>query len=145
MKNLDLELLIPHRPPALIVTGVESQGQGSLIATGQIDHHHPMAVQKSVPSILAMEFAAQSAGLLLGLLQSMGDSDTPAPTEGYLVSLQDVRLERPELSVDGSLVANVQLEGRLGSMALFSVTVWEDGETVAKGRLAVATQKGKPR
>ena len=141
MKNLDLELLIPHRHPALIVTAIEKHGPKSLKAIGRIDEEHPLADEGSVPSVLAIEFAAQSAGLLLGVLRQTEDPESVPPQIGYLASLRDIRLQMPLLSVNRPLTAEVTLEGRLGSMALFSATVKVEEEIAATGRFTIAGKK----
>ncbi len=141
MKNLDHELLIPHRRPALLVNAIESHGPRSMRVRGQIEQDHPLAVRGSAPVVLAMEFAAQSAGVLLGLLRLNEDPEASPPDQGYLASLRDVRLQLPTLPVGRPLTAEVILESRLGSMALFSATVILDGKIVATGRFAVAEEQ----
>ncbi|RLE18729.1 MAG: hypothetical protein DRJ65_21035 [Acidobacteria bacterium] len=141
MKNLDHELLIPHKRPALLVTGIKSHGSESIIVRGQIEKDHPLAVQESAPAVLAMEFAAQAAGLLLGLLRLNENPQAAPPKIGYLASLRAVRFETPTLPVDRPLTAEVILEGRLGSMALFSAKVMVDNEIAATGRFAIAGEQ----
>lgn len=143
MKNLDPCSLIPHLSPALIVTAIEGHDSECIRVLGRIFPEHPLAVGGTAPAILAMEFAAQAGGVLLGLLRLEKDPESTPPKKGYLASLRDVHMEVPTLPVDHSIRAEVILEGRLGSMALFSATVTREGEIVATGRFAIAGEQRK--
>lgn len=140
MKNLDLDSLIPHLPPALIVTAVEGRDSGSINVLGSISPEHPLAVGASVPAVLAMEFAAQGGGVLLGLLHLEEDPASTPPAMGYLASLREVKMKVVTLPVDQPMTAEVTLESRLGSVALFSASVRMEGEIVAIGRFAIAEE-----
>ena len=137
MKNLDPAVLIPHRPPTLIVTAIEGHTPQAITVHGLIPSDHPLAVGGSVPAVLAMEFAAQGAGMLLGLLRLEENFESSPPEKGYLASLRGVKMGIPTLPVDHSMSAEVILDGRLGSAALFSASVTLGGELVAAGRFAI--------
>lgn len=138
MNNLDLGSLIPHLPPALLVVGVEGHDSDSIRVLGRIPPKHPLAVEAMVPAVLAMEFAAQGGGVLLGLLRLEEDPASMPPEKGYLASFRDVHLAVATVPVDQPMTAEVTLDARLGSMALFSASVTTDGEIVAEGRFAIA-------
>ena len=131
--------LLPHRPPALLVTEViEHVGRTATIA-GRIPHSHPYVAQGRVPTLLMVDFAAQSAGVLIGLLKATETEDLPHPELGFLVGLRETRLLVREVPVDQALEARVRLEAQMGDLSTVSFTVTVDGEEAAEGRLSLST------
>lgn len=131
--------LLPHRPPALLVTEVvEHVGKTAIIA-GRIPRDHPCVTEGRVSTLLVVDFAAQAAGALIGLLKAAETEDLPHPELGFLVGLRDTRLLLPEVSVDQSLEARVRLESRMGDLSTVSFTVAVDGQPAAQGRLSLLT------
>ncbi len=131
--------LLPHRPPALLVTRVvEHVGKTATLA-GRIPHTHPYVAEGRVPALLLLEFAAQAAGVLIGLLKASKTAELPHPELGFLVGLRETRLLLPEVRVNQSLEARVRLEGQMGGLSMVSFTVTLDGEEAAEGRLSLST------
>lgn len=131
--------LLPHRPPALLVTEViEHVGRTATLA-GRIPHGHPYVAEGRVSALLVVDFAAQAAGVLIGLLKATETEDLPHPELGFLVGLRETRLFVPEVCVDQALEARVRLEAQMGDLATFSFTVTLDGEEAAEGRLSLST------
>jgi len=123
----------------LLVTGVvEHVGRTATLA-GRIPHSHPYVVEGRVPALLVVDFAAQAAGVLIGLLKAAETEDLPHPKLGFLVGLRETRLLVPEVAVDQPLEAQVRLEAQMGDLSTFSFTVTLDGEQAAEGRLSLST------
>jgi predicted hotdog family 3-hydroxylacyl-ACP dehydratase len=85
-----------------------------------------------------VDFAAQAAGVLIALSRTAEIEDHPHPEPGFLVSLRETELLVPELPVDQSLEARVQLVAQMGNLSTFSFTVSLGGVPAAEGRLSLA-------
>jgi predicted hotdog family 3-hydroxylacyl-ACP dehydratase len=75
-----------------------------------------------VPSFLGIEMAAQAAAVLEAL-RRRGRGEPIAPQVGYLVSLRDVRFERPEMPANGTFVATVRSIGSAAPLSRYAAHV----------------------
>jgi len=133
------ESLLPHRFPALLVTEILEYSEDAVRCSGRVPEEHPAVRDGVVPSVLAVEFAAQGAGLVLAL-RKMAAKSPPVPgSVGYLVTLKAVHLEPQPVPADVELVASVRMEVNFGTVASFAFLIELSGATIARGRLGVAT------
>ena len=84
------ERILPHRPPALLVTGVMDRSDRTIYCSGMISSDHPSVSGGHAPVSMAVEFAAQASGLLLSSRETIVVGSGSTPRGGYLVSLKGV-------------------------------------------------------
>ena len=135
--RVNLEHLLPHRPPALLVTEVLEQTEEAATVKGRIPVDHPWAADGRVPALLLVDLAAQAAGILVGLRKVSRTRDRKAPDQGFLVSLHETRLHVTDIEAEQPLEARVCLESEMGGLAMVSFSVTCDNQTAARGRLGV--------
>ncbi len=133
-----IEGILPHRPPALLVTGVVKNSDRAVTCSGSIPSNHPSVTNGRAPVTMAVEFAAQASGVLLGIRDSPHGQPESSSREGYLVSLRDVEFRVGSVPANRTLGVLVELQASFGNLAMFHFNVECDGEPVAGGRLGVA-------
>ncbi|HEV3456742.1 MAG TPA: hypothetical protein VHG32_09295 [Thermoanaerobaculia bacterium] len=80
--------LLPHAPPALLLTAVLAAGAGGIVCAGVIPPTHPLAGDGRAPGFLAIELAAQAAAAL----QALERPPAGGPRIGYLVGVRGALL-----------------------------------------------------
>jgi len=136
--ELSLERLLPHRPPALFVTAVSEDSDDAVTCFGQIPSGHPSVCNGFAPSTMAVEMAAQAAGVLMGIRHLSEDPGSLPPRLGYLVSVRDMKIGVMAVPADHPLQVRVTLTATFGAMAMFFVRVDLDKDLVVEGHLGVA-------
>ena len=94
---------------------------------------HPLARDRVVPAVAAVEYAAQAAAVHGSLLDA-----TDTPREGMLAKVSDLELATGALS--GALTIRAELESRVASGCLYGFSVHDGDACCARGRLLVAFQ-----
>lgn len=118
--NNDIKKLsLPHLPPILFATNIESK----VDSTANVNISF-----KSIPSFpMLIEASAQATASF---------NDSSKNVEGFLVTLKNVKLlKKPE---DLNYIVKVSLEQQLGLLQYFSFEVYDSIDTIAKGNLAIA-------
>jgi predicted hotdog family 3-hydroxylacyl-ACP dehydratase len=90
---------------------------------GRVPLDHPSVTDGAAGSWMALELAAQAAGLL----QAAGERATE-PRVGYVVRLRDARFRRPTLPAAAPLLATVELEGSGGPLSLYRASIVVEGD-----------------
>lgn len=82
-----LEELLPHRPPMLLVGAIVEVDDAHAVTRSSVDPAWPMADGDGVPALIAVELAAQTAGVCngWGRLQTQGPASDPT---GWLVAVK---------------------------------------------------------
>jgi len=132
------ESLLPHCYPALLVTEILEYSEDMMRCAGRIPERHPAVQNGLAPSLLAVEFAAQSAGLALVLQGQGNDSIVETAKVGYLVTLREVQIAPEPILSHSVLDARVQMEINLGAVASFTFLVEQSSKIIARGRLGIA-------
>jgi predicted hotdog family 3-hydroxylacyl-ACP dehydratase len=130
-----VEELLPHRGPMLFAGAVLAAAGGELVAQAAIPGDSPLAPGGVAPGFLALEAAAQTAGLH----EAVGRADTaPGPRLGYLVAVRDAVLHLPSFPTGAPLRVTVRDAGGMGALASYEIEVAlaADGRPVAQGRLS---------
>lgn len=126
-----IEALVPHRWPMRLVEAVIERGDGWIRCSGRVPADSPLASGGRAPAVLAIELAAQGAAVLEALLRGEGEAAEGGPRLGYLVSLQDVRLEQPTIPAGEPLLAEVRQTGGAAALARYEAIVTsQDGSQV---------------
>jgi predicted hotdog family 3-hydroxylacyl-ACP dehydratase len=142
MKHADAGLarLLPHRPPMVLVDGVEHADAERCVARWTVPARSPWVEDGRLARAAFVEIAAQAAALHAGL--AMSDSGAP-PRLGYLGALSGFRVHGDAHPGD-VLRATAVPTARFGLMSRVECRVerLEEGGTtlLAEGALTVALE-----
>jgi len=114
-----VELLIPHGPPARLVSGVVEATAEGIVCRAEVPRDHPLVEGGSAPCFLGIEAAAQAAAVL----EALGRRAAPGPRIGYLVGIRDARFEVPRLPAGLPFRATVRLHGSAPPLSIYQVTL----------------------
>jgi len=125
--------LVPHAPPARLLTGVLAEGAGGILCAGSIPVDHPLAVGGQAPGFLAIELGAQAAAALEALARPPGGR----PRIGYLVGVRDAHLPA-RLPIGRTLHVTAVPAGAAAALAIYDIQVAEEGaaEPLAAGTIS---------
>jgi 3-hydroxyacyl-[acyl-carrier-protein] dehydratase len=136
--DIEIEAILPHRPPFLWVDHVESVEPGvRCIASKRIDPRAPFFAghfpgDPILPGVFLVEAAAQTAGIMMGVSGASGGEKRLAAINQF----KFLKPVRPDAVVDVETRLLVEREG----MALVSAVVSVAGEIVATGQLTVVSR-----
>ncbi len=116
--------LIPHAPPARLLTEVLAGGAGGILCAGSIPADHPLAAGGEAPGFLAIELGAQAAAALEALARPPGGR----PRIGYLVGVRDAHLPA-RLPTGRTLRVTAVPAGAAAALAIYDMQVAEEGAT----------------
>ena len=134
--------VLPHAPPARLAETVLRLGDAAIACLGSVPPGHPSVAAGRAGAWMALELAAQAAGILQAAREARkgeeGEAEDGgrAPRVGYIVRLRDVRFARPDLPAGEPLVATVIEDGGGGPLSLFRACVELAGEALASAVLA---------
>ena len=131
--------LIPHAPPARLLTEVLAGGAGAILCAGSIPGDHPLAAGSEAPGFLAIELGAQAAAALEALARPPGGS----PRIGYLVGVRDAHLPA-RLPTGRALHVTAVPAGAAAALAIYDMQVAEEGaaEPLATGTISTFLVEG---
>ncbi|HMB54550.1 MAG TPA: hypothetical protein VKU40_14635 [Thermoanaerobaculia bacterium] len=127
----DPAAVLPHQPPARLAETVLRIGDGGIVCRGRVPQGHPSVQGGAAGSWMALELAAQAAGVYQASLAARENPGAADPQVGYIVRMRDVRFARPTLPAGKPLEATVRPEGGGGPFNLFRIRVDLAGDTVA--------------
>jgi 3-hydroxymyristoyl/3-hydroxydecanoyl-(acyl carrier protein) dehydratase len=129
--------LLPHAPPARLLTAVLAAGPGRLAGAAAIPGDHPLVRGGEAPGFLVLEVAAQAGAALQAILgASRGGA---GPRIGYLVGVRDAWLPRA-LPIRAPLTVSVAAAGGAAELAVYELLV----EAGARAAAAAAPLAGGP-
>lgn len=120
---MNLDQLIPHRPPMRLIDEIVGEVDGFLVCRGRIPA--ALALDGAASPLLGLEMGAQAAAVL-GALDRGAGNDEP-PTIGYLVSVRGARFETAELPAERSLTVRVRFVGGVHPLSTYEIRVSERG------------------
>jgi predicted hotdog family 3-hydroxylacyl-ACP dehydratase len=85
------ESVLPHRGPALWLTGVRRCEPTHLVATGRIPPESAFASNHSAPAFCGIEICAQAIGYHTAILAAVAHEQV-APVQGYLIGVKELEL-----------------------------------------------------
>jgi len=87
----EIALLLPHGSSMRLIDSVIRFDENKILCKtfSHTNPKNPLAVDGRLPLMAYLEYAAQAAGLHLGLAQNKNKSN--APTVGYVGTLKDIR------------------------------------------------------
>jgi predicted hotdog family 3-hydroxylacyl-ACP dehydratase len=125
--------LVPHAPPARLLTEVLAGGAGGILCAGSIPADHPLAAGGEAPGFLAIELGAQAAAAFEALARPPGRR----PRIGYLVGVRDAHLPA-RLPTGRTLRVTAVPAGAAAALAIYEMQVAEEGaaEPLAAGTIS---------
>ncbi len=133
MHNVDLESMLPHRKPMLMISAVLESSDEQLIALSRIDANNPLLQDGCFPGYGCLELLAQASGLFLGL-KMQGEAEP-----GAIVSVRDMHIKKCSLALDKDLYIETNFLGGSGSAAMFQGVVRQSDEIVMQASLTVSS------
>jgi 3-hydroxyacyl-[acyl-carrier-protein] dehydratase len=137
--EIEIQAILPHRPPFLWIDRVESVEPGvRCVASKRIDPQAPFFAghfpgDPILPGVFLVEAAAQTAGIM------MGASGAASGSVKRLAAINQFKFQkpvRPDTVVEIETRLLVEREG----MALVSAVITVAGEIVATGQLTVVSR-----
>ena len=113
-----MEVRLPHGAPALMVRRVIATGAGEICCACEIAAEHPLTRAGRAPGYLAIEAAAQAAGVLA----AAAGGPRPAARLGYLVGARQARLPAA-LPAGRPFRASVWLEASAPPLGIYRFAV----------------------
>ena len=132
------EGLLPHGPPAHLVVGIEACSAAGAVCAARVPEGHPLASSGAAPALMAIEMAAQAAGVFEALSRGAGGAgeEGGAPRLGYLVGARGVRFPRAAIPVETVCTASVRLVAAAGALSSYDFEVTCAGVALATGRVS---------
>jgi len=123
---------VPHAEAMCLLDSVSEWDAANIVCHALApDMDHPLRHTGVVPSIAAVEYAAQAAAIHGSLLDSADQ-----PRSGMLVKLNEIELGSG--AITGALVIRATLAGRVASACSYSFAVYEAATCCVRGRLMIA-------
>lgn len=124
--DVDLDRLLPHRPPFRLLQEVVEWTEDGLVARASIPADAWFATPEGVSPLLGLEMGAQAIGLCEALNGSVVSAGRPRV--GYLVAIRKALFHCRELPVDQGLLVQASREGGAGRLSMFSISVALEAE-----------------
>lgn len=140
-----IETLIPHRPPMLFAERMMGEAEDGATCIGRIPRRCALVADGVAPAFVALELAAQTAGVWEALRRGKAAGGSHEPLAGYLVSIKDVVLHRSAVPADSELIASIRLEGHAPPLTTYAVEVVAEGELALAGTIGTYLTEGPPR
>lgn len=111
-------VLLPHAPPARLVTGVIAAAAEEVVCVAEVPPSHPLAAGGRVPAFLGIEASAQAAAVLETLARKEED---PAPRIGYLVGIREARFTAATLPTGTPFRVTARLQGSAPPLSIYEI------------------------
>ena len=126
-------VILPHAPPARLVTGLISASQERVVCRAEIPFDHPLVHGGTAPAYLGLEAGAQAAAAF-GALESGGAQE--GPRIGYVVAIRNARFHVPGLAAGRPFRVEVRPAGSAPPLAVYEVRVESGGQEVLAGSVS---------
>lgn len=134
--------LLPHGPAARFVREILTVEPGLIVMRGAVPADSPFVRDGVAPAVIALELAAQSAGVLEACVGD-DEPDTP-PNLGYIVGLRELSMNCVEVPAGRDLIARVTLDGVARPLTIYRVSVSLDGADILTGKISIFTAAPGP-
>ncbi|HVS15051.1 MAG TPA: hypothetical protein VMV46_14080 [Thermoanaerobaculia bacterium] len=128
---MDPSRVLPHGPPARLLTRVIETSGDRARAIGRIGPEAPGAGPAGAPAILGLELGAQCAAMIARAApagsRQVDDAPADPPRIGYLVSIRSARFDVAFLPVESDLEVEARRVGGVGGLEVFEITVQTPG------------------
>ena len=133
-----VESLLPHSHPMILVDELTAADKDHVEARLRIRENSPLVTNGTTPALTAIEYMAQSIGLLTGY-ESFSRRE---PVQvGYLLGTRDLKLSVSHFSVGDELTILVNRLFGEDELGAFKCQVIREGKTAAEAVLNVYRNK----
>jgi predicted hotdog family 3-hydroxylacyl-ACP dehydratase len=133
MSEQDIETMLPHRRPMLMVGQVLERSDRRLITTTRIDKNNPLLEDNRLPGHAGLELIAQASGLLLGLTCKGGTRP------GAIVAIRGMQVSMPWLELSAQITIETEILGGGEDAAMFYGRVILNGDTAVEATITVSS------
>jgi predicted hotdog family 3-hydroxylacyl-ACP dehydratase len=133
----DPAALLPHAAPMVLIDGIDARPDAQHIRCSlTVRSDMPFVRGGEVAAVVALEYLAQAAGLMMGLkaLDNMGFVPEGG---GRLISARSLELETATFEVGERLELALEWSGSVGNLEAFSGQVLRAGQCCARARFHV--------
>jgi len=131
--KLDLQAMLPHKKPMLMISEVLSYDDQQLEALSLIEPANPLLQdERRFPGFASLELLAQASGLFLGL--NMDGSAAP----GAIVSVRNMQIFKPSLVIDKVIHIKINFLGGSGRAAMFQGSAYQEDVLVCEAMLTIS-------
>ena len=132
--SMNIETLLPHRAPMLMISSVISKGDSTIACQARIRAENPFLHDGVLPGFVCLELVAQAAGVYLGL--DSGADEVPG--SGAIVSVRDMILLPQTIQAGMLLDVSADFLGGNQQAAMFSGKVLYEGKLIFSTNVTVA-------
>jgi len=132
LATLNIESMLPHRKPMLMITEVISCHASQLHAKSHIDAENPLLENGRFPGYACLELLAQASGLFLAL--NMGGDAKPSA----IVSVRHMHIEQAWLDIEDDIHIETEFLGGSGSAAMFSGRIFQVHTPIMQATLTIS-------
>lgn len=133
-----VEALLPHSHPMILVDRLASRDGDCITSELEIRPDSPLVFDGQVPALVAIEYMAQTIGLLTGFESYRKD----APVQvGYLLGTRDMTMKVDHFQVGDKLTVQAKRLFGEDEIGAFQCTVFQKGEPVVTATLNVYKDK----
>jgi predicted hotdog family 3-hydroxylacyl-ACP dehydratase len=130
-----IEQLVPHRPPSLLLDDVVEAGEDYISCHATIRASSPFVRDGGVDGVVLLEVMAQAVAAYAGLVARR---DGVEPRVGFLVGCRDAVLSCERVAVGTDLLVEARREWGQQEVGSFRCRVVLDGVVLAEASLNVA-------
>lgn len=130
----ELEELLPHRPPMVLLDHLLEYDETSATARASIRPDTPLVENGSVSAVLALEQMAQATAAFMGLRARARARPVGI---GYLLGARELELHVDRFEVGDVVLVRVRHAWGEGDLAMFECEVEREGRVVAEATINV--------
>lgn len=133
----EIARLLPHGSSMCLIDEVISFDENKILCKtfSQINPKNPLAVDGRLPLMAYLEYAAQAAGLHLGLSQNKSRSN--APTAGYVGTLKNIQFTSFDpITEELYISANVLIKE--DKNAIYHFVIKASTSVIVEGRISLS-------
>lgn len=134
----EIEMMLPHRRPMLMVGRVLAHDERSLAASANIDPDNPLLLDGRLPGHAGLELIAQASGLLLGLIYE-GEGSDGVVRPGAIVAVRGMQVNVPWLEANAPITIETEMMGGDEAAAMFDGRVTCADEVAMEATITVST------
>ena len=134
--QIDLEEYLPHRAGMKLVGRVVQADENGAVTESVVQPHWPLVKEDHVLSLVAVELAAQSASLCVGMRVKQKDPATDGG-RGWLVGIKEARFAAQPIPVGSCITTRVEIEFSYENYTGIHSVAEADGRWIADVQLQV--------
>lgn len=131
---MDLQDLIPHRPPILLIDQIKNDSEDSFETESKISQDTLLVENENLPTWALTEYMAQSIALYGATRPKSKDEKI---NKAFVIKIEDFKVEKTTIAVGTSITCQVSSLIMTSTLGKFSATTKLNSETIALGKFTV--------